>query len=97
MFRLMKGQFCSLDGRFGSIYRRLHSMSRQFCSMNRRFQLSSLRAQDPPQQRISGDERDFVTTAEPLRQPFSAVFGPVEPFWRGELLRRDRPKINISN
>ena len=52
--------------------------------------MSSLRAQDPPQQRISGDERDFVTTAEPLRQPFSAVFGPAEPFWRGELLRRDR-------
>ena len=51
--------------------------------------MSSLRAQDLPQQRISGDERDFVTTAEPLRQPFSAVFGPAEPFWRGELLRRD--------
>ena len=52
--------------------------------------MSSLRAQDPPQQRISGDERDFVTTAEPLRQPFSAVFGPAEPFWRGELLWHDR-------
>ena len=45
--------------------------------------MSSLRAQDPPQQRISGDERDFVTTAEPLRQPFFAVFGPAEPFWWG--------------
>ena len=26
--------------------------------------MSSLRAQDPPQQQISGDERDFVTTAQ---------------------------------
>ena len=33
----------------------------------------SMRAQDPPQQLISGDERDFVTMAELLRQPFSAV------------------------
>ena len=59
--------------------------------------MSSLRAQDPPQQRISGDERDFVTTAEPLRQPFSAVFGPAEPFWRGELLRRDRPSCHSTD
>ena len=51
--------------------------------------MSSLSAQDLPQQRISGDERDFVITAEPIRQPFSAVFGPAEPFRRGELLRRD--------
>ena len=53
--------------------------------------MSSPRVQDPPQQRISGDERDFVTTAEPLRQPFSAVFDPAEPFRRGELLRHDSP------
>ena len=53
--------------------------------------MSSLRAHDPPQQRISGDERDFVTTAEPLQQPLSAVFGLAEPFRRGELLRHDRP------
>ena len=45
--------------------------------------MPSLRAQDPPRRRISGDERDFVTTAEPLWQPFSAVFGPAEPFRRG--------------
>ena len=53
--------------------------------------MSSLRAQDPPQQQISGDERDFVTTAEPLQQPFSAVFGPAEPFRRRVLLRHDKP------
>ena len=51
--------------------------------------MSSLSAQDLPQQQILGDERDFVTTAEPIRQPFSAVFGLVEPFRLGELLRRD--------
>ena len=51
--------------------------------------MSSLSAQDIPQQQISGDERDFVTTAEPIRQPLPAVFGPAEPFRRGELLRRD--------
>ena len=51
--------------------------------------MSLLSAQDLPQQRISGDKRDFVTTAEPIRQPFSAVFGPAEPFRQGELLRHD--------
>ena len=55
--------------------------------------MSSLRAQDPPQQRISGDERDFVTMAEPLRQSFSVVFGPAEPFQRGERLRHDMPTL----
>ena len=53
--------------------------------------MSSLRAQDSPQQRISADDRDFVTMAEPLRQPFSAIFGLAEPFWQGELLHHDKP------
>ena len=58
--------------------------------------MSSLCAQHPPQQWISRDKRDFATKAEPLQQPFSAVFDPAEPFQRGNFYATTAPQQIIN-